>query len=244
MANTKILIVKNITHEDAGLFEDILNENNIPYDVVDLSRGKKFPNPKSYVAVMVFGGPDSANDNTKKMKQELQRIKETIDAKIPYLGICLGMQTLVKAAGGNVRKNEVKEVGCRDAEGNYFEINLTEEGKNDPIFNGLNNKLNIFHLHGETVDITPEMQLLATGKTCRNQAVKVGENAYGLQGHFELTEEKLKLWMAKDNDLKKLNYDAVLKDYRALKLQLENNARKILTNFLEIAKVITMEAVQ
>lgn len=205
MHNKKILIVKNITHEDAGLFGDILNENNIPYDVVDLSLGKKFPNPKNYAAVMVFGGPDSANDDTEKMKQELQRIKETIDAGIPYLGICLGMQTLVKAAGGNVRKNEVKELGCRDAKGNHFEINLTEEGKNDAIFNGLNNKLNIFHLHGETVDLTPNMSLLAIGKYCKNQAVKIGKNAYGLQGHFELTEEKLRIWMAKDADLKKLD---------------------------------------
>ena len=240
----KILIVKNITHEDAGLFEDILKEKSIPYDVVDLSRGKKFPNPKNYAAVMVFGGPDSANDKTEKMRQELQRIKETIDAEIPYLGICLGLQALVKAAGGNVRKNEVKEVGCRDTKRNYFEINLTEEGKNDPIFNGLNNKLNIFHLHGETVGITAEMQLLATGKTCRNQVVKIGKSAYGLQGHFELTEEKLRIWMAKNAELKKLNSNLVLEDYRALKSQLENNARKILTNFLEIAKLIPLETIQ
>ncbi len=244
MINKKILIVKNITHEDAGLFEDIANENNIPYDVVDLSQGKKFPNPKSYAAVMVFGGPDSANDDTEKMKQELQKIKETIDAEIPYLGVCLGMQALVKAIGGNVRKNEVKEVGCRDTMGNYFEINLTEEGKNDPIFNGLDASLKIFHLHGETVDLAPEMSLLATGKTCRNQAVKAGKNAYGLQGHFELTEEKLGLWISKDKDLQVLNKKSLLQDYQNLKLQLENNARKILANFLEIAKLVPMEVSQ
>lgn len=246
MANKKILIAKNITHEDAGLFGDILDEKCIPYDTVDLNGMDKFPNPKNYLAVMVFGGPDSANDDTEKMKQELQRIKETLDAEIPYLGICVGMQALVKAAGGNVRKNEVKEVGCRDAEGNYFEINLTEEGKNDPIFNGLNNNLNIFHLHGETVDLTPNMTLLATGKYCKNQAVKIGKNAYGMQGHFELTEEKLKLWMLKDKDLQTMEEKSLLHDYRNLKLELEDNARKILDNFLEIANLIKkqMELVQ
>ena len=103
--------------------------------------------------MMVFGGPDSANDDTEKMKQELQRISEILDAEIPYLGICLGMQALVKAAGGTVRKNKIK-------------------------------------------------------------------------------------------DLKKLDSNSMMEDYRALKSQLENNARKILTNFLEIAKVIPLEVSQ
>ena len=241
--NKKILIVKNITHEDEGLFGDILRENNIEYDVADLSLGEKFPDPENYAAVMVFGGPDSANDDTKKMKQELQRIKEIIDAGIPYLGVCLGLQALVKAAGGNVRKNQIKEVGCRDADGNYFEINLTEDGKKDPIFDDLNSELKIFHLHGETVDLIPQITLLATGKYCKNQVVRVGKNAYGIQGHPELSEARLKLWVAKDEDLKKSG-QAVLEDYRALKFQLENNARKIFTNFLQIAEVIPIEAVQ
>jgi len=202
MTNKKILIVKNVTHEDEGLFGDILKEKNIPYDVADLSLGEKFPDPENYSAVMVFGCPDSANDDTKKMKQELQRIKETIDAGIPYLGICLGMQALVKATGGNVRKNQIKEVGCRDADGNYFEINLTEDGKKDPIFDDLSSELKIFHLHGETVDLIPQITLLATGKYCKNQAVRVGKNAYGIQGHPELSEARLKVWVAKDKDLK------------------------------------------
>ena len=240
----KVLIVKNITHEDAGLVEDILREKNIEYEVVDLSIREKFPDPKNYAAVMVFGGPDSANDDTQKMKEELQKIKEIIDTEIPYLGICLGLQTLVKAVGGNVKDNEIKEVGCRDSNNNYFEINLTEDGKHDLIFKNLNSKLNIFHLHGETIDLNSVMILLATGKTCINQAVKIGKNAYGLQGHFELTEEKLKLWITKDKDLEALGETVLLQDYQDLKIQLGKNARTILNNFLEIAKIIPMVAVQ
>ena len=241
MKDKKVLIVKNISHEDAGLFEDILKENNIRYDIVDLSIGERFPNPKGYSAIMVFGGPDSANDDTQKMKDELKRIEETVDAKIPFLGICLGLQTLVKAMGGSVRKNGVKEVGCRDTKGNFFDIKLTKDGKNDPIFRDLDPKLRTFHLHGETVDILPEMTLLATGEYCKNQAVRIGKNAYGLQGHFELTKSKLKIWMANDEDLKKTNSETLLKDYNnlelELELELENNARKIFANFLKISNL-------
>ena len=140
-----------------------------------------------------------------------------------------------------MRKNEVKEVGCGDAKGSHFEIKLTEQGKKDAIFNGLDTDLKIFHLHGETVDITENMTLLATSKSCKNQVVRIGKNAYGLQGHFELTEEKLKLWISKDKDLQALEEKLLMRDYHILKSELENNAGKILFNFLGIARIIPME---
>jgi len=188
--NKKILIIKNITHENPGLLKSILNENNLQYDLIELDKGETFPNPLDYSALIVLGGPDSANDNTLKMTNELQKIKNAIDSKIPYLGICLGLQTLVKANGGKVIKNDVKEIGFRDPENNFFNINLTDEGKIDPIFKGFNSPLKLFHLHGETVSLGPDMTLLATGKYCKNQVVKVGSNAYGLQGNFELPKRE------------------------------------------------------
>ncbi|RMF06594.1 type 1 glutamine amidotransferase, partial [Candidatus Woesearchaeota archaeon] len=108
-----VLIVKNITREGPGMLEHVLTSHSVPYKIVDLSMGDSFPSPEAYSAVVVLGGPDSANDETPKMKEELKRIRETLDAGIPYLGICLGMQTLTKAAGGKVLKCPVKEIGWR-----------------------------------------------------------------------------------------------------------------------------------
>ncbi len=39
----KVLIIKNISHEDPGLFIDVLDKYNIPYDIVDLSKKLEFP---------------------------------------------------------------------------------------------------------------------------------------------------------------------------------------------------------
>lgn len=234
MKQKKILLVKNNSLECPGIVKDILKEKNICFDMIDLDNGDKFPDARNYAAVFVFGGPDSANDQTPKMKEELKRINETLDAGIPYFGVCLGMQTLVKAAAGEVYKNAMKEVGWKDPEGNYFEMELTNEGKKDLIFKGIKQRLKIFHLHGETVALKNGMRLLATGKFCINQVVKVGNNAYGFQGHIELTDSLLEKWIKNDSDLRLLDTNSLRMDFKNIKSEYETNRRKILTNFLQI----------
>src|SRR3989344_5511978 len=136
-AMNEVLIVKNISREGPGLIELLLKARKIHHRIIDLERGEKFSNPESYRAVVVLGGPDSANDSTEKMKLELTQIEEIIRTGTPYLGICLGMQALIKAAGGEVHKHTMKEIGWRDPDGGYFEIELTQEGREDPLFQGL-----------------------------------------------------------------------------------------------------------
>ncbi|MBS3126329.1 type 1 glutamine amidotransferase [Candidatus Woesearchaeota archaeon] len=234
----RVLIVKNEPEEGPGLLEEVLKEHSIDYDTVDMEKGDAFPHPRDFSAVVVLGGPDSANDTTERMKAEINKIKEILNAGIPYLGICLGMQVLVKAAGGKVYKHSVPEIGWRDPDGNLFEIQSTRDGKKDPLLKGLPLKLKIFQLHGETVQLIGAMKLLATGKHCQNQVIRVGKNAYGIQGHFELTGEMFEMWIAHDPDLKKMDKDALRKDYNAIKSDYETNGRRIAENFLKIAKII------
>lgn len=237
MNNKKVLLIQNIARESGGLVEDVLKDKKIQFDTVNLDEGDKFPEQNDYSAVFVFGGPDSANDKTPKMQNELKRIKEAIDNQIPYFGVCLGMQTLVKANGGEVYKNHIKEIGLRGPEGEYFEIELTNAGKKDSMFKGLKTPLKTFHLHGETVNLRNGMTLLATGKYCKNQAVKIGGNAYGFQGHLELTEAMFERWMKEDADLKTMDTNKLREDYKELKSEYEMNGRTILNNFLELASL-------
>jgi GMP synthase (glutamine-hydrolysing) len=234
-----VLIVQNITREGPGILRNILGAENIAYDLIDLDKGQSFPDPTSYKAVVVLGGPDSANDTTPKMTAELAKITEIIDAGIPYLGICLGLQVLVKAAGGNVVRNPAKEIGFIDPDGQPYTVELTSDGHNDPLFRDLTSPLTVFHLHGETVEIKPEyMQLLGTGKHCQNQVVRVGANAYGLQCHFEMTREILAECADKDPDLQPLGSEAILKSYDEIEANYIKTGETLLRNFLRIAKVL------
>jgi GMP synthase (glutamine-hydrolysing) len=231
----KILIIKNIPSEGPGLIEDILNECGIKYSIFDLSKGQNQLIINNYGAVIVLGGPDSANDDSHKIQTELALIREVLKAKIPYLGICLGLQTFVKAAGGEVVKNGIKEVGFRDPNGDYFDVELTIEGHSDPLFTGLDNSFRVFHLHGETVNITENMILLATGKYCRNQIVKFGLNSYGIQFHFELTSELLETWIKEDPDLLKIDAERLRSDFEAIRYEYFQSGNLLFQNFLRIA---------
>jgi GMP synthase (glutamine-hydrolysing) len=231
----ELLIIRNIPRENPGLLEDILKEHGIIYSVVDLNQLRNISSIATYGAIVVLGGPDSANDGTEKMQTELALIREVLNAKISFLGICLGLQTLVKAAGGQVVKSPVKEIGLRDQDEKYFTVELTEEGKKDPLFNGLDHSFNVFHLHGETVIISENMKLLATGKYCRNQIVKVGSDSYGIQCHFELTPEMFEIWINEDPDLQALDIEQLRSDFVAIKDKYSQTGRQLFKNYLRLA---------
>jgi GMP synthase-like glutamine amidotransferase len=231
----EILIIKNITREDSGLLGEIIAGNGIKNKVIDLSLGEKLPPAEKYAAVVVLGGPDSANDLNTKMKDELAFISKVLTLNIPYLGICLGLQTMVKAAGGEVVKSPVKETGFRDENRHLFKILLNDDGRRDPLFEGIGDPFNVFHLHGETVILTEKMKLLATGNACLNQIVRIGHGAYGIQCHFELTEPMFERWINEDPDLQLLDRNELQNDFRALRELYFHTGYKLFRNFLSIA---------
>jgi GMP synthase-like glutamine amidotransferase len=233
-----VLIVKNVSHEGPGLLQEVLDSASVSATVIDLDKGEAFPSPLGYKAVIVLGGPNSANDATPKMTQELEQIKIALDTKIPYLGICLGMQTLVKAGGGTVIPGAQKEIGFIDPSGNRYTIELTKSDKDDLLLAGLASSLAVFHLHGETVMLTDSMQLLGTGKYCENQIIKVTDTAYGIQSHFELTEEMLREWAKKDPDLLPIGEDTLVASYKTIQSTYNEIGRTIFTNFLKIAGLL------
>lgn len=230
-----VLILKNELHEGPGLLEDVLREHALERHIVDLQAGDTIPSPLGYSALIVLGGVDSANDQTDRMIGELARIREAIEAGIPYFGVCLGLQTLVKAAGGTVRKNETREVGFRDPDGAFFTVKQTAESKADPLMRDLPDVLPMFHLHGETVELMPEMTLLASGKWCRNQIVRVAPRQYGMQGHLELTDAMFADWYEKNSWLAACDQEQLQKDWKERKRALQGTLRTLFGNFLTIA---------
>ena len=233
---SRLAIVQNISREGPGTLLSALEAyGGIPHDLYDLSAGDPFPKPKSYDALVVLGGPTSANDTTKVMRQEIGGVQAALEARKPYLGVCLGMQVLVLAAGGGVVPADKKEVGFLDGDGDQYTIKKRREGREDRLFYGLPYEMPVFQLHGETVELTDDMTLLATAKHCRNQAVKVGENAYGLQAHIELTQGMLKTWARQDPDLANLNTHHLLDGYQAVQPDYGRNALHLFENFLTIS---------
>jgi GMP synthase-like glutamine amidotransferase len=234
-----LLIIKNITREGPGLLEQVLNEHRIPSTIVDLSRAETLPAAEQFGAVVVLGGPDSANDDTSKMRAERELVKTVVECGIPYLGICLGLQVLVKAVGGEVYCSPVKEIGFRDPQGFPFEIIMrTQADAHDRLFTGMGENFRVFQLHGETVRLTPKMEQLAVGRLVKNQIVKIGSCAYGMQCHLELTEAMFHQWLNEDPDLLQLDRNMLQLEFSTLQENYTAVGRRLFENFLAIAQLI------
>lgn len=233
-----LLIVQNISHEGPGILEELLNEHEIAFERYDLSKGESLPDPSACAGMVVLGGPQSANDASAQITGELKAIRAALDAGVPYLGICLGLQLLVKAAGGEVVRCHRKEIGFREPDGEPFMVELTEAGKRDALFRNMPERLRVFQLHGETVVPLESMAVLATGRGCENQIVRVGGNAWGLQCHFEMTQEMFESWIGIDNDLKKMDREELLREFNAIGGEYAETGRAILLNFLEITGLL------
>jgi GMP synthase (glutamine-hydrolysing) len=231
-----VLIVKNISHEGPGLLETAIARHGMESLVRDLSKGEPYPDPSAFSALVVLGGPASANDETPAMMEELRLVRKAVTEGIPFLGICLGMQALVKAAGGRVVQSPVKETGFFAPDGSPYMVDLTDAGMTDPLFAGLGRSFRVFQLHGETVEPFYETtDIIGTGNFCPVQAVRCGSNAYGLQCHFELTREMFAAWLDLDTDLKTMDRSLLLRQFEDFREEYTATGLRLMENFLRIA---------
>ena len=68
----------------------------------------------------------------------------------------------------------------------------------DPLHRGLAAPETVFHRHGETFDLPPASELLASSAGCRHQAYRIGDRIYGLQFHLEVTPQMISQWCVED----------------------------------------------
>ena len=168
-----------ILHQQTSEAGDIANKLKIRgfnFEIRRPSLGDSLPtNLNNYSAIVVFGGPMSANDNDEFMKKEIDWIGQVLQSEVPFLGICLGAQILVKYLGCKVEKNpnEISEIG-------FYKIQPTENGikmfQSQDVF---------YQFHTEGFELPSGCELLAKGDIFTNQAFKY-KNCYGLQFHPEV----------------------------------------------------------
>jgi len=147
--------------------------------------GDTLPAPEATAAAVVFGGPQSANDELDYVRREIDWIGEFAASGKPFLGICLGAQMLAKALGARVARHPegLHEIG-------YYELRATPSGRD--LFPA---SMQVYHWHREGFELPPGAELLATGDGFPHQAYRVGANAYGLQFHPEVTPAMLRRWL-------------------------------------------------
>jgi GMP synthase-like glutamine amidotransferase len=185
----KVIVFRHIPFEHAGLILPELNSRGLEVEHADLFAGAPLPAPIEEAVGLVFmGGFMSANDNLPFIRAELGLIERAARTGTPMLGVCLGAQLMAKALGGRVYKNQVKEIG-------WYPVSWTPTAAGDALFGGLSAPETVFQWHGETFDLPAGAVQLARSAACEQQAFRVGDNAYGLQFHLEVTPGMIAAWL-------------------------------------------------
>lgn len=221
---TKMLhIIQNDPDVPPG---NILDSISIPFSIHHLYRGERLPETAEISALIVLGGAMGANDDYRHpfLGELKQRICEVVTAQIPYLGICLGGQLLAAALGAPVVSNRWDELGTRD-------VSLTREGNVDRLFKGLPVDFTTFQWHHDSFDIPDGGVVLATSTTCPHQAFRVGETAWGLQFHPEVTEQIIRDWCSWDETTRK-NAENLLTEFTRNEDAYRATSRLLMDNFL------------
>jgi GMP synthase-like glutamine amidotransferase len=189
----RVLVFRHVPFEGLGLIEAALAERHIEVDYADLYQaGAALPEIAAYDALIFLGGPMSVNDDLPFLRHEMEFIRRAVAQRQPILGICLGAQLIARAMGATVRRNSAREIG-------WYDLRFTGAAAGDRLFDGLSAET-VFHWHGETFDLPPGAELLASSELCRNQAFRIGERVYALQFHLEVTPAIIADWCVQDEN--------------------------------------------
>jgi len=176
-------IFQHVPFEGPGTISTWLGQKQATITSTRFFEGEIPPPLKGVDLLIIMGGPMSVNDTLQFpwLRMEKESIRRVVDADIPVLGICLGAQLIASALGAIIRQSPIKEIG-------WFPIS----GKSCDGCFLFPETLSVFHWHGETFDLPPDAQLLASTAECTNQAFQLADKkVVGIQFHLETTPESL-----------------------------------------------------
>jgi GMP synthase (glutamine-hydrolysing) len=218
----------------AGVFAEEMAERGVQLDEWLLSeRGTAPPREVAdYDAVLTFGGAMHADQEDRHpwLQFEKDFLAAMLDDGMPLLAVCLGCQLLAEAGGGAARRASEPEIG-------WHEVEITGEGTDDPVVGALAPRFTAFQWHSYEA-VPPEgAAILARSPVCP-QAYRIGERAWGIQFHAEVTAADAGRWIddyRSDEDAVRIGIDP-----EALRLETEREiadwnrlGRELCGRFLE-----------
>ncbi len=230
----KILVFQHVASEHPGNFRDVMKARGCSMHAVELDEGEAIPPLDGFDVLLVMGGPQDVwqTDRFPWLLDEMDAIKQWVQAGRPYLGMCLGHQLLAQTLGGHVGPMEIPEVGMSQ---------MRVEA--DPLFDGLPESWPCMQWHGAEVKRLPDGAVrLATSPGCAVQAQRWGRCAYGLQFHMELTHSTTAEWGCLPEYKAALErvrgpggLDAMVAEVDAQFTGMYDAAQRLFGNFLDIA---------
>lgn len=141
-----------------------------------------------YAGIILGGSPFTTCEPESSKSAVQQRVEAELDVLLteivardfPLLGACYGIGTLGRNQGAIVDRTYAEEVGA-------VRVDLTEEGRSDPLLSVLPDHFDAFVGHKEAITSLPAHAVrLAGSAACPVQAFRIGRRVYATQFHPEL----------------------------------------------------------
>ncbi len=175
-----------------GEYEAFLRFTGLPPRRLHRIRMEAAPLPEldldDWSGIFVGGGPFNSSDPPEVKSAVQRRVEAEMGALLdrvvardfPFFGACYGVGTLGVHQGGVIDRTYSEPVSA-------VRIQLTDEGRADPVLAGMGDEFEAFVGHKEACRVLPPSAvLLATSATCPVQMFRVKQNVYATQFHPEL----------------------------------------------------------
>ncbi|AJE04006.1 type 1 glutamine amidotransferase [Geobacter pickeringii] len=227
-----IAVIQNDPEVPAGTYAEQLEGEKIPFRLVKMYAGDVVPAVGDLRAAVVLGGAMGVHDTARHpfLLDVTRFVGGAVERGLPFLGICLGGQLLADALGAAVTSGAHGEKGT-------LPVVLTPAGEADPLFAGISREFLTFQWHDDTFAVPPGGTLLASSPACPHQAFRVGNAAYGLQFHPEVTPAIVDTWARWDHGTAPLA-ERFLADFEAGAPSYRPASQRLFANFLRIAGLV------
>ena len=220
------VIVQNDPQCPAGGSAGLLTASGHPFKTIAAYGDEPFPQLASTTGVIVLGGEMGVDDTARFpfLNRVRSFMTSVLEAEVPLLGICLGGQLLARVAGGLVSSPSPH------GEKGVCTVDLTGEGRADPLFQGVANPFVTFQLHNDSFTVPTGATRLAGSSVCPNQAFRLGRHAYALQFHPEVDRAIVSAWGALSDPAADF-----LSGFLCNELAFNHASHALLTNFISLA---------
>ena len=172
-------------------FEKIKFYGGLADDEIERIRIEQEPLPtlnlENYSAIIVGGSPfDISTPENEKSDLQVriesdftQLFDQLVPKDFPFLGCCSGNGLLGAYCGTAISTKFGEDVGGAD-------VQITDEGKSDPLLEGMPDTIRVMLGHKEACDDVPlDATLLIRGEQCPVQMFRLKSNIYATQFHPE-----------------------------------------------------------
>jgi len=178
----KALLFQHTPEEHPGSLQKWLDDRRLGYHIHHTYQGLPFPDPSAYDWLIVLGGPMNVDhlEEHPWLAAERKFIGDWVMAGKPYLGICLGGQLLAQSLGGQVTRNDQREIGFHS---------VTRAASDHPALRRWPMNFSVFQWHEDRFSLPPGCVSLLTSPACEHQAFSRDRRTLGLQFHPESVEQ-------------------------------------------------------